>query len=47
VGVTARDFRVAAGVDTVIVAAADFVASATEVEVRVTVAGLGVFDGAV
>jgi hypothetical protein len=32
---------------TVIMAAADFVPSATEVAVRVTVAGLGTLDGAV
>ena len=44
-GVTATDFRV--GTTTVIAAAADLLASATEVAVRVTAAGLGTFAGAV
>ena len=44
-GVTATDFSV--GTNTVIVAAADLVPSATEVEVRVTVAELGTLAGAV
>ena len=44
-GVTATDFSV--GAATVIVAGADFVLSATEVDVRMTVAGLGTLAGAV
>lgn len=44
-GVTATDFS--AGTDTAIVAAPDFVVSATEMEVSVTVAGLGTLEGAV
>ena len=44
-GVTATDFS--AGTVTAIVAAPDFVASITEVEVSVTLAGLGTLEGAV
>ena len=44
-GVTATNFS--AGTDKAIVAPPDFVVSATEVEVRVTVAGLGTLEGAV
>lgn len=48
-GVTATDFNAGAAtaVDTATMATADFVLSATEVHVRVTVGGLGIFEGAV